>query len=177
MKGISTNSKDTLWLIGFYLDPDAERPDIYTLFRPGDEDKPLVSGGYVVFFSELALAPKAAELCDVQITTPVSLFAEDVDLECYVAESLYLINSQDTDSSATIVNFLNTLFDLVKATQLPMPAEYKRVLYAFADHLTFNREFSTFFAQQSISRSMITNAILWCIGAVVAKSKLLTCAE
>jgi len=53
-----------------------------------------------------------------------------------------------------------------------MPSEYKRILYAFADHLTFNRELSTFFAEHQFSRQAVLEAVTWSIGAVVSKSKL-----
>jgi hypothetical protein len=171
MNNTAHSTKSNLpWLIGFYLDPDAKEPNIYTLFVT--EDSPLAFEGYVVFFSESELAVRALELCGIDIENFDSLPKES-DLDCDVARSLYLVSSEDIDSSATLINFLNVLLDLVKATQMLMPEEYKRLLYEFSDHLTFHRELSTFFTQRNVTRSTITDAILWCIGAVVSKSKLI----
>lgn len=173
MENFTSNSAAApKWLIAFYLDPDAEYPNVYTLFVT--EDSPLVSDDYIVFFDDPSLAAKAVEMYGDGIKDGLS---QEVNLHCYVAESLYLINSEEVDPSATIINFLNILLDLVKAARLPMPEEYERLLGAFADYLTFDRELSTFFAQEGNMRSKVLDAILWCIGAVVSKSKLLTHAD
>jgi hypothetical protein len=55
-----------------------------------------------------------------------------------------------------------------------MPTEYKQVLYALADNLNIDEEFASFLAEEDIQRSEIVNAILWCVGAITAKSRLLT---
>ncbi len=165
------NTSEELWLIGFLIDPDSESPDLYTLFFPGEVDEPLVVEDYIVFFVKPETAAKALKISDKNETLINSL-PKEVDLICEVAGSLYIINYQDIDPDATIVNFLNILLDLIKATGLPMPEDYRRILYTFADHLTFNREVAAFFTDEQISRTEITDAILWCIGAVVSKSKL-----
>ena len=165
-------NKEELWLFGFRIDPDRESPDVYTLILHGDKDRPLVADGQIVFFSRLELASSALNLGGIDIEQLGSV-PKDVDLLCDLAKTLYLINSENIDPSATILNCLNTVFDLVRATGLSVPIQYKRVLYALADHLTFNREFSNFLFQENIARSTITDAILWCIGAIVSKAKLL----
>lgn len=165
---------ETLSLIGFRVDPDRDHPDVYTLFVIGDKDEPLMSGGYILFFSNPELVDKALKLSDNNNTKQLGPPPQDVDLICDAAKSLYLIECEDIDQSATIINFLNILFDLVKATQLAIPEDYKRVLYGFADHLTFDVEFLTFLVQQNISRDMMRDAILWCIGAVVSKSRIIS---
>ena len=173
MKNSTPNSAAAArWLIAFHLDPDTEYPNIYTLFVT--EDSPLVSDEYIVFFNEPGLASKAVEMYGDGVKDGLP---QEVDLHCYIAESLYLINSEAVDPSATIINSLNILLDLVKATRLSMPEEYERLLYAFADYLTFDRDLSVFFAQEGNTRSRVLDAVLWCIGAVVSKSKVLTYAE
>ena len=50
----------------------------------------------------------------------------------------------------------------------------KRILYDFADHLNIEEEFASFLDAEDIQRSEIVNAILWCVGAITVKSRLLT---
>ncbi len=171
METVTLNNQQKPWLIGFSINPDTVSPELYTLFFPGEVDKPLLSENYLIFFNTPELATKAFALSD-NAKQNFELPSSEVDLVCDIAQSLYLISEADVDSSATILNCLNILLDLVKAIKLPMPPEYQTVLHAFADYLTFSRELSIFFATSSISRSAITNAFIWCIGAVVSKSKL-----
>lgn len=163
---------EKLYLFGFRIDPDREDPEIYTLFIYGEQERPLVADGYIVFFSQPDLAISALKLCKID-TSQLGMPPTEVALLCDIAEMLHLIRYKDIDDSATILNCLNTVFDLVKATLLPLPNDYKRVLYSFADHLTFEQEFASFLTQHEIERSMIENAIMWCMGAVMSKSKLL----
>ncbi|NJK77450.1 MAG: hypothetical protein HC849_15615 [Oscillatoriales cyanobacterium RU_3_3] len=167
------NIEKLLWLFGFRIDPGTEEPNLYTLIAYGERELPLVVGGQLVFFTRPELAINALQLCGIDVSelgTPPS----EIDAICDVAETLYLLDAEDVDESDTILDCLNALFDLVKATSIPMPTEYKRVLYAFADYLNFEQEFAGFFAEEDIQRSEIVNAILWCVGAISAKSKLLT---
>ena len=167
------SDREALWLIGFRINPEREDPEIYTLIAHRDKDRPLVVDNQIVFFTRPELAIKALELADPNIKK-LGPPPKDVDLVCDLAETLYLIDSKDIDPSATIINFLNTLFDLVAAIDTPIPSEYKQVLYSFADHLTFNRGYGKFLTQQKISRSMIINAIYWCVGAVFCNTHTLT---
>ncbi|MFM9263953.1 hypothetical protein [Tychonema sp. BBK16] len=166
------NQEKLLWLCGFRIDPETEAPNLYTLIAYGEQEPPLVAGGQLVFFSRPELAINALQLCDIDVTT-LGMPPTEIDAICDIAETLYLLDAEDIDESDTIVNCLNTLFDLVKAILMPMPTEYKRVLYAFADHLTFEQEFASFLNEEDIQRSEIVNAILWCVGAITAKSRLL----
>ncbi|MBD3885860.1 hypothetical protein IFO70_29550 [Phormidium tenue FACHB-886] len=167
-----TVNQETLNLIGFRLDPERETPQVYTLFICNDENQPIVVDEQIVFFSNPELASKALELYGANVGQYNSI-PKDVDLVCDLATMLYLITSEDTDPSAIIVNCLNTFDDLVKATELQVPNEYKKVLNAFADHLTFDQEFANFLTQQNISRSVIIDGVLWCVGAILVKARIL----
>jgi hypothetical protein len=174
LDSVSLNPADEeiLLLVGFRLDPDREDPEVYTLILEDEKDRPLVANDQILFFNKPELAPGALELSDPDFKRHGPP-PKEVDLVCDVAECLYLITSENADPSATIINALNIIFDLVQATKLPMPAEYKRALYTFADHLTFHREFSDFANQPDMTRSILRDGILWCIGAVVSKARLL----
>jgi hypothetical protein len=158
-------------MIGFRLNPDGESPDVFALIAYGDRDFPIQDDGRILFFSNPALALEVYQLCpeDVKsVTTPPS----EVQLVCDVAGALHLIKSQDFDDSATVLNCLNTIFDLVASTGLSWPPNYQSSLHALADHLTFHRELTPFLGEQ-VSRTTAVDAFLWCIGAVTMNAKLI----
>ena len=167
------NTEKLLWLFGFRIDPSTEIPNLYTLIVYGEQEPPLVAGGQLVFFTRPELAINALQLCNIDVSE-LGKPPTQIDAICDIAETLYLLDAEDFDESATILNCLNALFDLVKATLIPMPTEYKRILYDFADHLNIEEEFASFLDAEDIQRSEIVNAILWCVGAITAKSRLLT---
>lgn len=167
------NPEKLLWLFGFRIDPETEIPNLYTLIVYGEQEPPLVAGGQLLFFNRPELAINALQLCDIDVSE-LKNSPTKIDAICDIAETLYLLDAEDFDESATILNCLNPLLDLVKATLIPMPTEYKRILYHFADHLNIEEEFASFLDKENIQRSEIVNAILWCVGAITAKSRLLS---
>jgi hypothetical protein len=162
-----------LWLFGFRIDPDTEIPNLYTLIVYGEQEPPLVAGGQLVFFTRPELAINALQLCNIDVSKQGKPPTQ-IDAICDIAETLYLLDAEDIDESGTMLNCLNALLNLVAVTLTPMPTEYKQVLYALADNLNIDREFASFLAEEDIQRSEIVNAILWCVGAITAKSRLLT---
>ena len=167
------NTEKLLWLFGFRIDPDTEIPNLYTLIVYGEQEPPLVAGGQLVFFTRPELAINALQLCNIDVKKQGKPPTQ-IDAICDIAETLYLLDAEDIDESGTMLNCLNALLNLVAATLTPMPTEYKQVLYALADNLNIDREFASFLAEEDIQRSEIVNAILWCVGAITAKSRLLT---
>ena len=169
-----------IYLIGFILDPDLEAPQLYTLYFCSDGrdnpiveyDRPILHDGKIVFFTTLDLAQSAFRLAEAELGYLEPNF-EKVTMICDIAFILYMVYCQDFDDSATIVHSLNLIFDLVKATRLTMPEQYKKALYKFAGHLTFDKEYASFFTENDIARTLI-EAVLWCVGAIVCKSKILT---
>lgn len=167
-----------IWLVGFRLDPDRdideEGADVYCLLLESRDECPVTREGYTIFFKDVSSAGAALRMDDdetVRTMVPPSVIHHIYDL----AELLYLISSEDEkiDSQGEIVNCLNVIFDLVKATELPLSEDYKRVLYAFADHMTFDSDFGQFLRESGVTRTQIRDGILWMIGAVVSRSKLI----
>ncbi len=95
----------------------------------------------------------------------------EVALTCDVAELLYVIAHGDRNANA--VNSLNALLDLVAATQLAMPREHRRALHALADHLTFDHAAAKLFAQGDVTRLAAQDAVLWALGAVTARARVI----
>lgn len=170
-----------IYLTGFILDPDLEEPQLYTLYFLDDgrdkplveDDRPIVHDGKIVFFTTPELAQTAFKLAEPELAYLNPNF-EEVALVCNIAVILYMIHYEDIDNYATIIDSLNLIFDLVKATKIHMPEGYKKALYKFADHLTVEREYASFFSANNIARTLIGEATLWCVGAIVCKSIILT---
>ncbi|MDM8530552.1 hypothetical protein QUF63_05220 [Anaerolineales bacterium HSG25] len=161
--------REQVWLVGFSINPDAKEPELYTLIFPGEVDEPLSEDGYLLFFSD---PNSASRFLDASGQNNSRQLTGEVDAVYDIALLLHLLANKDTDTTATIVDGLNILFDLVKVSKLSIPPEYKRALHALADHVTFHQEFATFLSQQAISRSTLIDGVTWCLGAIVSKSKV-----
>lgn len=153
----------------------------YTLYflNDGEEetivktDRPIVHDDLIVFFTNPELAHSALNLAEPEMAN-LNINFKEVSLVCNILYILHMIHHKDIDDSGRIINSLNVIFDLVKATQISMPVQYKEALYSFADHLTFNKEYASFFTENNIGRNFMEDAVLWCVGTVVCKSKILT---
>ncbi|QUY46219.1 hypothetical protein [Acaryochloris marina] len=161
---------ESIWLIGFRFDPDIAKPDFLTLIFSGDEDLPLTLNNYILFFRDIKLieieADPSSEIQNLQLPQEINLVVD-------IAEISYILFNEDIDESIAILDSLNIIFDLVKATGISFKPIDKKNLYALADHLTFSKDLSSFFCNIDITRENIHDAILWCIGAICSKSKLL----
>jgi hypothetical protein len=156
-----------LWLIGFRTSLEADMANFYVLFIHNAKDRPLQVNGKIVLFDNPSLAPRALAQAEPAVRE-LGPAPEDPDLICDVVESLRLIGAENMDPSATIINFLNVLLDMVAATKVPVPPGHKRALWSFADHLTFQREYGDFFGEANVTRDDVQRAVLWCLDTVMA---------
>jgi hypothetical protein len=169
-----TPSPEDLYLVGFRLDPNSEGPQFYTIFAfGGDNERPITTvGDRVVFFTRPELAAKALAIGD----PTMQAFGdppEDLDMLCDLAETLYLVNSEQTDPDKTIVDCLELLDDLVRATRLNMPPVYQQVLADFMEHLQRTTMYGEFLRDHG-TRERLEDALLWCVGAVTMKATILS---
>ncbi|MDM8526946.1 hypothetical protein QUF58_01935 [Anaerolineales bacterium HSG24] len=167
---MNTPLEEQAWLVGFSINPTADGPDLYTLIFPGEVDEPLSKDGYLLFFSNPNSAPQFLN-SSCELNRSCQLTGE-VDAVYDIAMMLDMLARKDTDTTATIVDGLNILFDLVKASNLSIPPDYQQTLYSLADHTTFNREFASFLTKQAIPRNTVIDGVLWCLGAIVSKAKI-----
>jgi hypothetical protein len=167
-----------LCLVGLRLDPTAEGPQLYALIeQSAGVDRPLTANGRILLFSTPALAARALELAGgafvgapQQTSATSTPMPEQTDILCDVAQSLYLLNSQTDDSDGALLDCIACLDDLLRSTELNVPANYIAVLNALAERLEHNSEFGSFLTEQGIDRETAEDAILWCVGAVAVKS-------
>ena len=169
---VTSKDIDGISLIGFRIDPDSESPDIYTLMAYGAREVLLVVNGQILFFRSPSSVKVAYDFFGEDVKNLASVPSE-IDAIFDLAAALHTINHQDIDESAEVIDCLNMLFDLVAATQTAMPAAYKKLLYGLADHLTFERNLGEYLTRLDLKRAEITDAVLWCVGAIVVNSKVL----
>lgn len=161
-----------LYLFAFCIDPDVTAPELLTLFVFGDTDRPLMLEDRILFFTRPPLGDRALEQAGLREQFPGPA-PTDVSLTCDVAAALYLIAHADEDAHAIVLNCVNTLLDMIAATRFAVPPEHERVLHALADHMTFGRDVAGFFAEQQLPRIAAQDALLWAIGAITARARVI----
>ncbi len=164
--------EEDLYLVGFRIDPIAEGPQFYTLFAFGGEnERPITTvGDRIVFFTRPELAQKALEIGDPTMQA-LGTPPEDLDMICDLAQTMYLVNAEDSDPERVILDTLEVLDDLVRATRLSMPPEYQEALSDLTEHLTHTHSYGEFL-RDGASRERLEDALLWCVGAVTMKAKM-----
>jgi len=164
-------SHEELILVGFRVDAMHDGPQFYTLLAVGGEnERPLTSEGRIVFFTVLDLAANALALDPsmARIGPP----PEALETFCDVAEVLYRVNSQNADPDGVILDCLLVFDDLVRATKLHMPDRYQGILTELAARLTEGDQLRQIFINASL-REQVEDALLWCVGAVAVKARML----
>jgi len=163
---------EELAMAGFRLDPTHEGPQFYTLLAVGgDNERPLVSEGRIVFFVRTTLVHKALAM-DPSMAV-LGNPPREVETMCDLAQALYLVNAQDKDADGVVLDCLLILDDLVRATQISMPERYQGILTELAARLTEGQSLGKIFSNEAL-RQHVEDALLWCVGAVAMKAKVLT---
>ena len=165
-------AREELILVGFRLEPSHDGPQFYTLLLVGgDNEKPLTSEDRIVFFTRPELAPAALAL-DPGLAQ-LGPAPEEVETFCDVAEALHRVNSRDADPDGVVLECLLVFDDLVRATRLHMPDRYQGILTELAARLTEGDSLQRIFSRTYL-REHVEDALLWCIGAVAAKCRIIS---
>ncbi len=169
---LNTKTTEDLYLVGFRIDPNAEGPQFYTLFALGGEnERPITTvGDRVVFFTRPELAGKALEIGDPSMQALGEL-PDELDMLCDVAHVLYLVNAESSDPDRTIHDCLEVVDDLVRATRISIPPGYQDALSDLMEHLSHSHMYGEYLRDHG-GRQRLEDALLWCIGAVAAKAKM-----
>jgi hypothetical protein len=164
--------REELAMAGFRLDPTHEGPQFYTLLAVGGKnERPLMADGRIIFFTRSTLMHKALAM-DKSLAV-LGNPPRDVETICDVAQTLYLVNSQDSDPDGVVLDCLLIFDDLVRATELSMPERYQGILTELAARLTEGTSLKKIFASDAL-REHVEDALLWCVGAITMKAKILT---
>jgi hypothetical protein len=165
---------ETIWrLLAISLDPDQPDPVLYGLVLEGEVDRPLMLAGRVVLFRD---ACNAATLLEQHGS---GMKADRVEISkpffwCDIAQTLHLLQAGGIDDDACVLGAVNVLLDLVRATGLKMPAAAKAALHSIADYCTMNKDLTKYLEEEGdYSSEALTEAVLWCVGAITVKSTVL----
>ncbi|HEX3480227.1 MAG TPA: hypothetical protein VHT91_34655 [Kofleriaceae bacterium] len=171
---ISTASIEPLWrLVAIGLDPDKTVPDLYGVIHQGEPDAPLMVDGRIVFFTDPGRAPELIRKYGGAWANDPTEVSKPT-LWCDIAQALHHLSTGGIDTSTSIVDALNVLLDLVKATGVKMVDRRRQALYAIADYCTFNKDLTKYLEEEGdYSSRELVDAVLWCVGAVVVKSRIL----
>jgi len=169
-----TASIEPCWrLLAIGLDPDKTAPDLYGAIHEGENDAPLMADGRIVFFTDPGRAPELIRTYGgswihdtMEVTKPT--------LWCDVAQALHHLSAGGIDTSASVVDAVNVLLDLVKASGTKMVDSRRRALHAIADYCTTSKDLTKYLEEvgDHSSRELV-DAVLWCVGAVVVKARIL----
>ncbi len=164
---------EELYLIGFRLDPFAEGPQLFTLIAAGAEnDRPLMANGRILFFRKPEHAARALALSDNDMKK-LGDAPTELELFCDVAEVLHLVNAQTADPEGLILECIGCFDDLIRAAKVNVPADYMGVLAAMGERLAESQEFGALFTEQGIDRERVEDALIWCVGAITVKAKVI----
>jgi hypothetical protein len=164
--------REELMLTGFRVDASHDGPQFYTLLAVGgDNERPLTADGRIVFFTSPDLGKQALAL-DASMAN-LGPAPGEIETFCDVAEALHRVNSQNADPDGVVLDCLLVFDDLVRATQLHMPDRYQGILTELAARLTEGKQLRHIFTNSSL-REHVEDALLWCVGAVTAKARIVT---
>jgi hypothetical protein len=167
-----TGRQEELAIAGFRIDPTHEGPQFYTLLAVGgDNERPLTVDGRIIFFVRLTQAHKALVM-DPSLAV-LGNPPRAVETICDVAQTLYLVNSQDADPDGVVLDCLLIFDDLVRASGLSMPERYQGILTELAARLTEGQSLKKVFTSEAL-RHHVEDALLWCVGAIAMKARMLT---
>ena len=94
---------------------------------------------------------------------------------CDVAQALYLLSAGGSDAEAALLNAVNVLLDLVAATGISMDARRRDALGDIADFCTTRSDVTRYLEEEgSCSGRELVDAVLWCVGAIVVKSVIVS---
>lgn len=171
---MKNQAEEKIWrLLAISLDPDKSDPELYGLILEGVDDQPLLLNERILLFRD---ASRAEEILR---THGAHLEANRVDVAkpffwCDVAQTLYLLQAGGIDNDACVLGAVNVLLDLVKFTGLQVALETKAALHSIANYCTMNKDISKYIEEEGDYPSeTLTDAILWCVGAVTVKSTVI----
>jgi hypothetical protein len=162
---------EELVLVGLRATPYHDGPQLYTLLAVGgNNERPLTADGSIIFFRTPAQSKGALKL-DATMSK-LGAAPDQIESVCDVAQALYLVNSQDKDANGVLLDCLLLLDDLVRATRIHMPERYQAILTELTGRLAEGKQLKQIFLNASL-RSHVEDALLWCVGAIVVKARIL----
>ena len=169
----SNDNLDRLCIVGIILNAESEQPEIYGLMIETETDDMVTDQGDLLFVTDIKGIESIFSFANDEIRARFELpteATETVDL----ALALYLLQNEDADQNAEILDSLNLIFDLMRAINAEIPAERKKTLYGLADFLTFDNDLAGYLERSGVSRHEVIDHIIWCCGMLMTHSRILS---
>lgn len=169
----AAHSTDNRWrLLAIGLDPDKSTPDLYGVMHEGDKDVPLMVGGRIAFFTEPGRATALIQQYGGSWTgDPIDV--EKPSLWCDVAQALHFLSAGGIDTQASVVDAVNVLLDLVRASGAEIDDRRRRALHSIADYCTMSKDITKYLEEEGdYSSDELVDAVIWCVGAVVVMARI-----
>lgn len=171
---MESSSIQPYWrLLAVALDPDRPTPELYGVIHEAEKDIPLMADGRIVFFTDPTRAPELIQMHGgAWVTDPMDVAKPS--FWCDVAQALHFLSDGGIDTTASVVNAVNVLLDLVKATGIEIEDRRRKALYAIADYCTVSKDLTRYLEEVGdYSSDELVDAVLWCVGAVVVMARIL----
>jgi hypothetical protein len=160
-------------LLAVGLDPDRSTPDFYGLMHEGECDVPLTADGRIVFFVDPARALALIQQHGGALAADPADVAKPT-LWCDIAQALHFLSAGGIDTQASVVDAVNVLLDLVKASGAEIDERRRLVLHSIANYCTMSKDITKYLEEEGdYSSDELVNTVLWCVGAVVVMSRML----
>lgn len=159
-------------LLAVGLDPDKSTPELYGIIHEGERDIPLMADGRIVFFTDPARAPMLIQQYGgVHASDPMDV--KKPAFWCDVAQALHFLSTGGIDTQASVVDAVNVLLDLVKASGIEMDDRRRHALHSIADYCTMSKDLTKYLEEEGdYSSNELVDAVLWCVGAVVVMARI-----
>ncbi|MBV6419586.1 MAG: hypothetical protein DAHOPDDO_00809 [Ignavibacteriaceae bacterium] len=153
--------KEHLYIIKYNL---STKKKLFNLIVYGDNDYALKEKNKLLFFCEFQQAYKY--WVKNKLSEKYTL-QKKIALTCDIPLALKIIEKNKMDKNSVVLNCINTFDDLFKTLNLGFPLRFKKSLYAFADHLTFKKEISSFFTSRGYRRDFLIQGLLRLEGIII----------
>lgn len=167
------SSAESGWrLLAIGLDPDRSTPDLYGVIYEAERDVPLMANGRILFFKDPVRAPALIQQYGgARAGDPMNV--EQPTFWCDVAQALHFLSAGGIDTQASVVDAVNVLLDLVRASGAEIDESRRLVLYSIADYCTTSKDLTKYLEEEGdYSSDELVNTVLWCVGAVVAMARV-----
>jgi hypothetical protein len=171
---MESSSIQPYWrLLAVALDPDNPTPELYGVIHEAEKDVPLMVDGRIVFSTDPTRAPELIRKHgEAWVTDPIDVAKPS--FWCDVAQALHFLSAGGFDDGADVLSAVNVLLDLVRAVGVKMDDRRKKALYAIVDYCTFSKDLTKYLEEEGdYSSRELVDAVLWCVGAIVVKSRIL----
>ena len=155
-------------VFGFGVYAETTEPDFYMVVESdlnAAVEIPLLLNGDILIAHRLENLPKVVELSGNKL--PLIMPEKDDIYLVDLIHSVYLVENEDKDTTGTLLNALNALFDVLKVTSYAIPEIYADDLRLFANHVTFYQEYGDFLSKNQGRRERIRDGIVWMSGVIL----------